>query len=371
LRSDVILIGAGVIGLTTAHELLRHGASVTLLERNCCALESSWAGAGILSPLLPWDYPDPVTQLTQMSNQLYPRFIDRLREETGVDPEYRASGMLVLPGQSADQGMANDSRARLAASWCARNAFPLKRVPNATKIVPALAFDPAAFWLPEVCQVRNPRLLRALRRSVEMNGGVIVEHSEVTCFKIERGSVQSVRIRDGREFSAASYAVTAGAWSQELLGEYALNLDIWPVRGEILLFKARPGMFDAIVLQEPDNFYLIPRQDGHILAGSTVEFAGFDKRTTRGARNILLKKARHLVPELTDELVVQQWAGLRPGSSRNIPVIDAHPSVSNLFLSSGHYRYGVTMAPGSGQLLSNMILNKPQSIDMTPYRWPV
>ena len=369
--SDVIVIGGGIAGLATARELLRRGATVTILERNRCGQESSWAGGGILSPLLPWDYSDPVTQLTQLSNRLYPEFIDALRTETGIDPEFHASGMLVLPGFSSEPEVAlQKARHRAAEAWCARYDFAMRGV-HSHEIAPVLALDEPALWLPEVCQVRNPRLLRALVQAVEMNGGAIIEHAEVTSWKMTQGRIQSIGTNRGEEYTAASYIVTAGAWSGQLLREHALKLDIWPVRGQILLFKAQPGLLGTIVLQEPDNFYLIPRRDGYILAGSTVEEAAFDKRTTTQARKELLAKTHALVPALTEEMVAGHWAGLRPGSPENIPVIDSHPVITNLYLNSGHYRYGVTMAPGGAQLLSNMILNKSQPLDVAPYRWPV
>lgn len=375
MSSDVVVIGGGIAGLATARELLRLGATVTILERNRCGREASWAGGGILSPLLPWDYSWPITQLTQLSNGLFPEFVGALQRDTGVDPEYQASGMLVLPGSSgkldgeARRTELQDSRKAKAAAWCARHSFPMRSV-RSREIVPVLARDEAALWLPEVCQVRNPRLLQALIMAVEGSGGVVVEHAEVVHWEIERGRVQSVRTSQGQEYTASNYVVTAGAWSRQLLGEHALGLDIWPVQGQILLFKAQPGVLGTIVLEEPDNFYLIPRRDGHILAGSTVEEIGFDKRATVQARQILLAKAHALMPVLAEEMLAGHWAGLRPGSPDNIPVIDSHPAISNLYLNSGHYRYGISLAPGSARLVSDMILNKPQPLDVTPYQWP-
>lgn len=367
LNRDVIVIGGGIAGLSSAYALLRLGASVTLLERNFCGGEASWAGGGILSPLLPWDYSDSVTQLTRLSTRLFPEFIEALKRETGIDPEYNSSGMLVVPHFSGDS---QDAQAAAAEAWCTPHAFPMRRV-RSHDIAPALAHDEAALWLPEVCQVRNPRLLQALRKAVGLLGGTIIEHAEVTSLKIERTCIQSISTRRGDEYTAADYVVTAGAWSSQLLRDHALKLDIWPVRGQILLFKAQPDLLRTIVLQEQENFYLIPRQDGHILAGSTLEEVDFDKRPTSSARKVLLAKARALVPALTEEILAGHWAGLRPGSPDNIPVIDRHPAITNLYINSGHYRYGVTMAPGSAHLLSNMILKKPQPLDITPYRWPV
>lgn len=369
--SDVLIIGGGIAGLATAYELLRQGATVTLLERNRCGQESSWAGAGILSPLLPWDYPDSVTRLTRLSNRLYPEFIDALRAETAIDPEYQASGMLVLTGQSRESGTGLE-KARLHAAeiWCARFDFPMSSV-RSHENEPALSRDEPALWLPEVSQVRNPRLLQALMKAVELRKGTIVENTEVTYWNIARGQVQSVGTSRGAEYAATNYIVAAGAWSHRLLREQALKLDIWPVRGQILLFNAPPGLLHPIVVKEPEKFYLIPRLDGYVLAGSTLEDVGFDKCPTAEARGTLLAQARALVPELSERNLTAHWAGLRPGSPGNVPVIDRHPVIPNLYLNSGHYRYGVTMATGSARLVSNIISSKPQPIDVTPYGWPV
>ena len=364
---DVVVIGGGVIGLTIAHELLQLGAKVLILERSCCGKEASWAGGGILSPLLPWDYPDSVTQLTQFSNRLLPGLTETLRQETGIDPEYRACGMLVLPDINNKQSTEFIG----AKNWCVCNTFSLKRVcPN--EVFPKLTFsgfeDKSALWLSSVAQVRSPRLLQALKRSVELSGGTIIEHTQVTGWRMGQSQVESV-ITDREEYSGTDYIVAAGAWSREVLDKYALKSNIYPVRGQMLLFKVETGLLDTVVLQ--NSFYLIPRQDGYILAGSTTEDAGFDKSVTTDARKELLERAHKLLPALTEKTLVGHWAGLRPGSSENIPVIDRHPVFDNLYLNSGHHRYGVTMAPGSAQILSNMIMNSPQPFDVTPYQWPV
>ena len=197
--------------------------------------------------------------------------------------------------------------------------------------------------------------------------GTIVEHAEVTSWQIERGRVVAAITSQG-EYTAANFIVAAGAWSYSLLGEHALKLDIHPVRGQMLLFKVEPGLLRTIILQ--DGFYLIPRQDGHILAGSTLEEVGFDKSATATVREVLLMKAHALLPALSEATLVNHWAGLRPGSPANIPVISRHPAIANLYLNSGHHRYGVTMAPGSAQLMANMLFDAPQPFDVTPYLWP-
>jgi len=160
LNPDFIIIGGGVIGLSSALELAREGASVTLLERGVLGAESSWAGGGILSPLLPWNYPDAVSRLCDLGVELYPHWSADLISSSGIDPEFQVSGMLVLPPVN-----------EIAAEhWCVQHGWRYAREQAQTR-VPALAESGPALWLPDVAQVRNPRLVQALRVAV-LDAGV-------------------------------------------------------------------------------------------------------------------------------------------------------------------------------------------------------
>tara|TARA_Y100001936_G_scaffold240400_1_gene274829 strand:+ start:51809 stop:52924 length:1116 start_codon:yes stop_codon:yes gene_type:complete len=366
LTTDIVIIGGGIIGLTAAHKLLQLGAKVSILERGYSGSEASWAGGGILFPLLPWNYPNSVTQLTQFSNQLLPGLTETLKKETGIDPEYQASGMLVFPDINNQEAQFSGAK-----EWCACNAFSFKEV-YINEFFPLLKSDKYAgkpvLWLPSVAQVRSPRLLQALKRSVRSSGGFIMENTQLKGWRVNKSRVESV-ITDKGDYVGANYIVAAGAWSQEILNKYALKINIYPVKGQMLLFKVEPGLLDKIVLQ--GDFYLIPRKDGHILAGSSMEDTEFDKSVTIDIRKKLLERAHKFMPMLTEKTLVGHWAGLRPGTSENIPIISCHPNLDNLYLNSGHHRYGVTMASGSAQLLSNMIMNNSQPFDVAPYQWPV
>jgi glycine oxidase len=231
-----------------------------------------------------------------------------------------------------------------------------------------MRYELAEDWifLPDIAQVRNPRLLLAMRERVKQLGGRIVEQCEVLAVESRTGWVRHVRTSQG-DFEADDYVLTAGAWSKALLGEHAQQLDIKPIRGQILLFKFDAPPLPHILLQ--GDLYFIPRKDGHLLIGSTLEDVGFDKSTTEAARESMLQRAVMLLPALRDMPVVQHWAGLRPGSSGNIPTIDRHPALENLYINGGHFRYGVTMAPASAEVLLNKVLGRPQTLDVSPYRW--
>jgi glycine oxidase len=343
LNAKFVVIGAGALGLVSAEGLLRQGAEVIVLERGLAGRESSWAGGGILSPLCLWDYPDEVNRLALRGMALFGDFAETLSHATGIDPEYQRSGMLVLP----------PSDVQAAQKWCVAHGVNMEMQDD-------------GMLLPDIAQVRNPRLMQALRARVEQLGGRIVERCEVKKIVEEAGQVSQLVTTQG-SFSADAYIVTAGAWSKVLLGEHALQADIKPIRGQMLLFKFDAPPLPHIMLQK--DLYLIPRRDGHLLVGSTLEDAGFDKSTTEEARTMLLRRAIGLLPALRDMPVIQHWAGLRPGSPDNIPTIGRHPNLPNLYINSGHFRYGITMSPASVEVLLNVINGTPQPFDVAPYLW--
>jgi glycine oxidase len=343
LDSEFIVIGAGALGLATAEALLRQGGAVTILERGSVGRESSWAGGGILSPLCPWDYPDEVNRLALRGMSMFGSLAETLHQSTGVDPEYSRCGMLVLPPLDV----------KVALQWCAAHGVRAEE-------------RDGGVLLPDVAQARNPRLLQSLRARVEKLGGRIVEQCEVKQIVTGEGKVRHLATTQG-DFSADAYIVTAGAWSKVLLGEHALKIDIKPIRGQMLLFKFDTPPVPHIVLQ--GDVYLIPRRDGHLLLGSTREDVGFDKSTTDEARAMLLQRGVALLPSLRDMPVIKHWAGLRPGSPGNIPTIGQHPRLANLYINSGHFRYGVTMSPACVEVLLNTMNNTPQPFDVSPYLW--
>jgi glycine oxidase len=356
LPPDILIIGAGAVGLASALELTRRGARVTLLDRGRSGAESTWAGGGILSPLLPWNYSAAVNALSEYSRHIFSDWCARQEALAGFEAEYQVSGMLVLPPFAEADAFA----------WCQRHGWRCE-IRDSAALLSAIEARPA-LWLPDVAQARNPRLAQVLRAAALAVGVNIVETAAVTQLLVSRGRISCVQTTQG-DFTAAAVVIAAGAWSGVLPGINALSERVFPVRGQMLLFKlppeSLPESLPTIVLHK--GHYLIPRRDGHVLAGSTLEATGFDKSTTDVARLELLAFAGDILPTLTEQLLQQQWSGLRPGSPDNIPLISPHPDYSNLYFNSGHFRYGVTMAPGSAQLLADLIEDKSPAIAAAPY----
>lgn len=355
----VVIAGAGVMGLMTARTLMMAGAEVVLVDQGVAGGESSWAGGGIVSPLYPWRYPPAVTALAALAQAEYPDLAERLRKDTGIDPEYFPCGMLMLDP---------DDR-RDAEVWATAAGRRLDIVRG--QALAELGVSPEQYrlgvWLPDVANIRNPRLLAALKADVLRRGATLHEHWECVSWRVSDKRVTAVVGRSGAILEADHFVVTAGAWSSGLYAGLPVSAPvIRPVKGQMLLYREEPGVLQRILMA--DGHYVIPRRDGHILCGSTLEHANFDKSPTGPAREMLRSVAESLLPALRGREPVAQWAGLRPGSPNGIPYIGRFSELDNLWLNAGQYRNGLVLAPASCRLLVDLMLERAPAISPEPYR---
>ena len=358
-KPDVVIVGAGVFGLLTARELGRAGLSVLLVEKGQPGREASRASAGILSPLYPWRALAPLQALAHWSQQYYPVLVDDLRRDTAIDPELLNSGMLVF----------GEDERQVAQAWARYSARPLDILEPRQVVAcePALGGSsprPAVF-LPTVSHVHSSRLMRALTESVYGLGIPIREDLAVTGITTREGRVTGINTAEG-EIPTDRIVICAGAWSGELLEGLEVRGNVRPVKGQVIQFDGPPGLLSRILLDR--GCYIIPRRDGSLVVGSTIEETGFDVSTTQEGRDQLQEAAARVLPALGNLSVQRHWAGLRPATRDELPYIGAHSELRGLYLNTGHFRHGLTTAPASARLLADIVLERSPILDPSEYR---
>ncbi len=355
--SDILIVGGGIIGMLTARELSLAGMKVTIVEQGQAGQESSWAGGGIISPLYPWRYSDSVSVLAKWGQAFYPELIEEMLSETGLDAELIQNGLLMF-----------DDEHEKSRVWAKKYQSQLQLIDRdkIAELEPELSVDlyegKQAIWMPEVRQVRNPRLVKTTKNYLLKQGVKFSEQVKVTGFINKKDKVVGLTTSTGDMF-ADKVLVAGGAWSANLLKDMSISVE--PVKGQMILFKTVPDKIKRIILSK--ERYIIPRKDGRVLVGSTLEHTGFDKSTTDSARDELMQEAFRITPCLKNVEVEHHWAGLRPGSTNGIPYICAVPKVEGLYLNAGHYRNGVVLGPASARLSADLILNRQSVFNIEAY----
>jgi len=361
-QADTVIVGGGIIGLTTALSLAEAGQAVTVVDPGRRQGISSWAGGGILSPLYPWRQDTSVNALARRSQQTYPQLCARIRERAGVDPELRSLGMLYVDFPSRpplDRGVARD--------WALQEGVELRELEGDELIGEEPGLSPVlehGLRLPGVGWVRNPRLMRGLKRLANEAGVELREGLSVLRLRSTEGAVRGVET-DAGTLEAGRVVVAAGPWSRSLLEEVGMDLPVRPVKGTMLLLQGPRPVVKQVVMA--GNHYLIPRADNRLVVGSTTEEAGFDTRTMLGSVRALSQAAVELVPEAANLELESYWSGLRPGSPDNRPFIGPVPGCAGLYVSTGHFRNGVVHAPASAEVLAALITGDEPPLDPGPF----
>ncbi|MFO0956283.1 MAG: glycine oxidase ThiO [Isosphaeraceae bacterium] len=361
--SDLVVVGGGVVGLSVAYAVAQEGLSVTVLDRAEIGKAASWAGAGILSPGGERTPNNPVAALRSLSAELFAEWSTELRAETGVDNGYRRCGGVDVATSPAEEQALLASAGRWREEGIAFERLPPSEF---ARVEPALSPDLAvAYFLPDRAQVRNPWHLRALTRALEKRQVILRPGLGALGFVAKGDRIAAVRTDDG-PIECEWAVMAAGPWSGGLLEPLEVKAPTPPVRGQIVLLKTAPPALRRIV--EHGARYLVPRDDGHVLVGSTEENAGFDARPTAVAVRELIGEAFRLCPSLASAEFVRAWAGLRPGSIDTRPYLGPTAPYPNLVLATGHRRAGLQLSTGTAEVVRRIVLGLPEVLDLAAFR---
>ncbi len=363
--AEVVIVGGGVIGMTVSRQLASRGLrDVLLIERSGLGTESSFAAAGMLAPQSEADGADEFFHLACRSRDMYPAFATTLRNETGIDIELETTGTLYLAFTEED---VHEVERRY--DWQVKAGLAIEKLSPAAaeNLEPSIAPNVrAALKFPRDMQVENRRLVSALAAANEILGVQVVTETRVDSVQINRGRVAGVKTSRG--FVATNKVVVAGgAWSsllavsdhamsdQKLSDKAFCNVSIEPVRGQMLSFHAEPPIARHVIYSP--RGYIVPRSDGRLLAGSTTEHVGFDKRVTNAGRKSILSAATEIAPAIASLPITASWAGLRPRAPDNLPVLGPCAEIEGVFYATGHYRNGILLAPVTGELIARAIVD--------------
>jgi glycine oxidase len=347
--SDILIVGGGVIGLSIARELHKRGADkIAVVDKGRIGAEASWAAAGMLAPNAECQSYDELFRICTVSNQLYPAFAADLLAETGIDVELDRTGTLSL-------SFSEEEAVELTAKyeWQRSAGIDVGSLSPAEirELEPNLSHAVVSGCLyPNDWQVENRKLVAALRKYCETNGIALVENTRVIELITENGCVRGVRSATD-DLLADSVVVTAGAWTSNILPES----NVKPVRGQMISLASRDPRILRHVIYSP-RAYLVPRIDGRILVGATVEDAGFDKEVTPDGIASLMRAAVEIAPSLAQLGIAEAWAGLRPFVDGEMPVIGRVSQIENAFIAAGHYRNGILLAPITAKTIADEIL---------------
>ena len=365
-KFDAAIAGGGVIGGAIALELARAGLRVAVFDRQQAGQEASWAGAGILSPAPENPGMVAMVPLGKASLALYPEFVGWVEEISGKSTGFRPKGTL-------EALFSHDTKAELSTIIALHHGLGLKAEPlraeDARELEPALSEEvEAAVLRPEEGSVDNRALTTAILKAAERSGAEIFSGDGAKAIWREGNRCAGLLLQN-EKVEAKWTIIAAGCFSATIEG-IAPYVPVRPAKGQMAALRADDLKMERVLWSE--RIYLVPRNDGRILAGATIEYAGFDKRTTAGGIGKILSGAIDLAPGLANARLEETWAGLRPDSPDHLPILGP-TDVDGLLIATGHFRSGILLAPVTARLVREWITEQRVSADwdrFSPLRFP-
>ena len=350
--SDIIVVGAGIVGCAVAHELASRGASVEIVDERPVGMGATQASAGVLAPYIEAREGSPLLDLTVRSLSLFDTFVERVSRESGIAVPYRRSGTIDIAVNDAELGALRETAAVLA-----RRGVPALLLDAQTVLAeePQLGGRAVGGLLIESHGfVAAGELTRALAAAARRQGAQLIERSRVRRISQLHGDI--IVDTDRGSLTSNAVVLAAGSWSGAIaIDGVSATVPVRPVRGQLLHLSWQGTPLRRVTWSS--RCYLVPWEDGTLLVGATVEEVGFDERTTVAGVRDLLEAVSEIVPRARTAGFLGARAGLRPATTDDLPVIGASAAMPNLMYATGHYRNGVLLAPLTAQLVADAMLD--------------
>ena len=358
IMSNTIIIGGGIIGLSLGWQLAKKGINVEILERHTAGRSASWAAAGMLAPQAEMGFEDiELFYLCRKSLDMYPRFVEELYADSGIKVELEKTGC-ILPGFDRDDA----ERLRRLYDFREKIGMPVLWLTGseAREIEPFLSPRcTGAIWIEDDAQINNRLLLDALKTAFQKCGGKLYEEHNVENINITNGKIEGVSVH-GKDLKFENLIVAGGAWSKQIPGlPENLQPPVRPVKGQIINLRLNDSCRVTKVVRAPD-VYLLPKSDGRLILGASVEEQGYDIDPTAGEIFRLLERGWEAVPSIYDLPIESIDVGLRPGSRDHMPII-GDSEIEGLYFATGHYRNGILLTPVTAFELSDWIASGKKS----------
>jgi glycine oxidase len=360
---DIVIAGGGIIGCSIAYHLRKAGVPVIVIDQREIGAEASSAAAGLLAPLGSLSGPGPFADLLLASFALFPSLVPELEDASGIQMEYEQTGALRVVRSPKN---VPNLRKRMKAWQPLGLEMHWLTGEEARQIEPTLAPDVcAALYAPEESQIKASQVVKAFAQAAANLGATLRGHTRITGIQQQHGRVTAIETSQGETIACQELVIATGAWAAQWSEWLQIELAVVPQRGQILALHQPAPPLCHIIFGEAA--YLAPKRDATVVVGATKEEVGFDKQLTAGGVAWLLSTANRLIPSLEQSAIERMWAGLRPKTPDNLPILGAAPGWENVTLATGHGSVGIMLSAITGKTLAELLVSGAPSELIKPF----
>ena len=352
----IIVIGAGIIGLSISYYLKKHDFDIAVIEKSRAGLEASYAAAGMLAAQSEFDFYEDFMNFCVKSRDMYQDYCNEIEKASGIDVECQKSGM-IRPALTEE----HEAHFKENYRWQKKHGFEIEFLSGneLREIEPKLSEKIiSGLYTKNDGQVNNRKLMEALIIANKKINNKIIENTEVKDYILKDNKVNGIKTKNNEIFDADIVINTAGSWSSLISKDLIPNFNVKPILGQMVSLQSDKPLLNKVIFASilGKGGYIVPRRNNEIILGSTMEDIGFEKKITDEGINSILQKCNEIVPELKKLKIREKWCGFRPFASDNLPII-GKTNIENLILATAHGRNGILLAPITAKAIEELVVN--------------